>query len=97
MIYAPQDNSAKEIILLCILAALVAAPLAVAAPFLGGPWDGDALERFLTLVFERKPPGIGIVFQVAALVLAGVSILAFSLFVRLVAARFEHRFLARNV
>jgi hypothetical protein len=97
LVYASQDHGAKELLFVCVLATLVAAPPAVAAPFLDGPWDRHALTRLLSAVEKLKAPAIGSVLQVVAVVLAFVSMMALSQFAKTVAVRFEDGLLARNV
>jgi hypothetical protein len=96
LVYASQDHGAKDLLFVCLFATLVAAPLAVAAPFLDGPWDRHALTRVLSAIDELKAPAIGSVLQVVAVILAIVSMLALSQFAKAVAARFEDRFLTWN-
>jgi hypothetical protein len=93
---APQDGGAKELLFVCVLATLVAAPAAVAAPYLDDPWDGSALPRLLGALEKREVPAIGRLLQVVAVAMALVSILALSQFARAVAARFKDRLLAWN-
>jgi hypothetical protein len=95
LVYAPQEENAKELVFVCLLAAVVAIPLAVAAPFLGSAWDSRILDRFLDALHQREVPPIGSVLQATALALVFLCLMTFSQFTRIVAVRFENRFSAR--